>query len=608
MDSSLSPVPGTFDPGALDRSVFEFWAPYATAPTLRVTRGGETHVVDLARSADGWVRAEAFPARPGDRYSVRLTADGPWLPDPRSLSQPDGVDGDSEVIDPTSIAARPWRGRDLRGAVLYELHVGTFTSGEDGRGGTFDSAIERLGELADLGIDAVEVMPIASFPGERGWGYDGVGLYAVHAAYGGPDAFARFIDAAHAHGIAVVLDVVFNHLGPAGNHLPQFGPYLTPAHVTPWGAGINLDQPGSEGVRAFILGAARQWLVEMGVDGLRLDAVHALTDTGERHLLAELSDATAAWSAGLGRPLTLIAESDLNQPATVTPTSGGGLGMTMQWADDIHHAVHAWATGERQGYYCDFGSSTVLERTLTRMFEHTGTFSSFRGSDWGAPVDPDSSAYDGSSFVAFLQNHDQVGNRAAGDRIDRAVSPGVHAAAAALVLLGAATPMLFQGEEWAASSPFTFFTDHDADLGPAVTRGRTEEFALMGWSDPVPDPQARSTFESAILDWHERDEEPHARMLAWYTQLLHLRRSSAGLRDGRLRSVSVEALAEETVLMRRPGFAVLAHRGADAVGLGGVSGEVIARFDDVDDFTGALRAQPFSLLGPGALVIRTDDA
>jgi maltooligosyltrehalose trehalohydrolase len=584
-----------------DRDRYRVWAPAAAAVTLRVD--GAEHPMEAA--AEGWFElAEPAPV-PGARYAFRLDDGELWLPDPRSLSQPDGVHGASEVVDPRALAPAGSRaGRELRGAVLYELHVGTFAPGPDGTGGTLDSAIERLDELVELGVDAVELMPLATFPGDRGWGYDGVGLYAVHAAYGGPEALARFVRAAHDRGLAVVLDVVHNHLGPSGNYLGMFGPYFTAEHETPWGEAVNLDQPGSRQVRDFLLGSARQWLVELGLDGLRLDAVHELKDDSRPHLLAELADAVTAWEAETGRPLTLIAESDRNQPATVSPTAGGGLGMDMQWADDVHHAVHAWVTGERAGYYGDFGDAAVLADVLPGIFRHAGTFSSFRGTVWGAPVDPDSPDYDGHSFVTFLQDHDQVGNRAAGDRIHHGITPGAHAAAIALILLGPGTPMLFQGEEWAASTPFAFFTDHDAELGPLVSAGRAEEFAAMGWAEEVPDPQERGTFARSQLRWQERAEGEHARMLEWYRRLIALRREHPELRSGDLAATGVEVLAEETVLMRRGDLAVLSHRGPGAMRTGEGRSlraeEVLAGFGPLrQDADGAVH-----LDGAGAAVLR----
>ena len=584
-----------------DRDRYRVWAPSARAVRIRID--GVEHPMDAA--GGGWFELADPAPVPGARYAFRLDDAAPWLPDPRSLSQPDGVHGASEVVDPAALApSGRWPGRDLRGAVLYELHVGTFAPGPDGAGGTLDSAIEHLDELVDLGVDAVELMPLATFPGERGWGYDGVGLYAVHAAYGGPAALARFVRAAHDRGLAVVLDVVHNHLGPSGNYLGRFGPYFTAEHETPWGEAVNLDQPGSRQVRDFLLGSARQWLVELGLDGLRLDAVHELKDDSSPHLLAELADAVGAWEEETGRPLALIAESDRNQPSTVTPTAAGGLGMDMQWADDVHHAVHAWITGERTGYYGDFGDTEVLARVLPGIFLHAGTWSSFRGQVWGAPVDPSSPDYDGHSFVTFLQDHDQVGNRAAGDRIHHGIAPGAHAAAIALILLGPGTPMLFQGEEWAASTPFAFFTDHDEELGPLVSAGRVEEFAAMGWAEEVPDPQARATFVGSQLRWQERTEGEHARMLQWYRELIALRRAHAELGAGDLAATGVEVLCEDAVLMRRGELAVLAHRGPDALVL--EAGRVLRASELLAGFGAPGHGEDGTvrLDGPGAAVLR----
>lgn len=585
---------------AVDRGRYALWAPAAAQVEIRLGDAAQP----MTRGEDGWFTLPGVAAEPGTRYAFRIDGDGPWIPDPRSLSQPDGVHGPSEVVDLAALRAEaaPWAGADLRGAVIYELHVGTFTPGPDGRGGTLDSAIERLDDLVALGVDAVELMPVATFPGDRGWGYDGVGLYAVHAAYGGPAALARFVDAAHARGLAVLLDVVYNHLGPAGNYLGMLGPYFTDQHETPWGQAVNLDQEGSREVRAFLRAAARQWLVEFGLDGLRLDAVHELQDDSPLHLLAELSLDTLAWQEDTGRPLTLIAESDRNDPRTVTPVAAGGLGMDMQWADDVHHGVHAWITGEREGYYGDFGSTEVLGRVLPRIFEHAGTYSSFRGQVWGAPVDPASPDYDGHSFVTFLQDHDQVGNRATGDRIHASLTPEQHAAAIALILLGPGTPMLFQGEEWATSAPFAFFTDHDEELGPLVSAGRAEEFAEMGWEGTIPDPQARETFTASMLPWEERGEGEHARILEWYRALIALRRAVPALRSGDLADTSVQALGEETVLLRRGDVTVLSHRGEGPVSLP----EAPARGEELASF-GATTADPKGLPGlngPGVLVVR----
>lgn len=559
-----------------DYSAFRVWAPQSNRVDLVSFDGyrpdsRENRTVEPMRDVgNGWWEADRV-ALAGERYAYSLDG-GPDLPDPRALFQPDGVHAPSEVYDPRSFAwSCEWPGIDVREHVLYELHVGAFAANRSsGQAGTFDSAITRLDALADLGIGAVEVMPVAAFPGERGWGYDGVGLFATHEAYGGPAAFQRFIDAAHSRGIGVILDVVYNHLGPAGNYLGAYGPYFTDSHATPWGPAVNFDADGSGAVREFFVENVRQWLVDFKLDGLRLDAVHALNDTspevGGRHILAEISEAVAQMERETGRSLTLIAESDLNDPAMVSPVSTGrdSRGMDAQWADDIHHALHAWISDDTAGYYCDFGSAEAIKQTLEGVFFHDGIMSTFRGKNWGVPVDRESEHYDARAFVAFLQNHDQVGNRAAGDRIHHSISVEQHCAAAALYLLAPTVPMLFMGEEWAASTPFPFFSDHDAELGPLVTKGRTEEFSRMGWTDPVPDPQARSSFESAFLDWGERDRAANSRVWDFYRACIALRQSEPGLQRPSFDSVAVDVLSPNAVLMRRPGLAVLAAKAGGA--------------------------------------------
>lgn len=451
--------------------------------------------------------------------------DGEPRPDPRSARQPHGVHGPSRTYDAVAFPWTDggWAGRDLIGAVFYELHVGTFTPA-----GTLDAAIAKLGHLAQLGVEAIELMPVASFPGTRGWGYDGVALYAVHESYGGPAALQRFVNAAHDHGVAVCLDVVYNHFGPDGNYTANFGPYLTDKHHTPWGSAINLDDTHADGVRAFLIDNACRWLRDFHIDALRLDAVHALVDDSPQHLLAELSQRVGVLEQELNRPLTLIAESDLNQPSMVLPLARGGYGMDAQWADDVHHALHAWLTGEHFGYYCDFGSADTLAQAFTEVFVHAGSWSTFRGQEWGAPVPADIPR---QRFVTFTQNHDQVGNRGLGDRPDARLEPGVVAGGAALLLLGPFTPLLFQGQEWGTRRPFQFFTDHHRDLGVLVTQGRAEEFTRFGWEEiygpdaEIPDPQATDTFIQSTLDWDELQDSDHAAMLTWYRTLIQLRRS-----------------------------------------------------------------------------------
>ncbi|PVE04023.1 malto-oligosyltrehalose trehalohydrolase [Streptomyces scopuliridis RB72] len=542
---------------------FEVWAPQAQdGIVLQLADGGDDR--DGGNGADGaraglpmerdperagWWTAEA-PAADGTRYGFALDG-GPVLPDPRSRRQPDGPDGPSAVVDQTAYAWHtPWQGRALPGAVLYELHIGTFT-----REGTFDAAAEQLAPLAELGITHVELMPVCPFPGTHGWGYEGVSLWAVHEPYGGPAGLKRFVDAAHRLGLGVVLDVVHNHLGPAGNYLPRFGPYFTDTHHTPWGAAVNLDAPGSDEVRAYLLGSALAWLRDFRLDGLRLDAVHALADQRALTFLEELSTAVDALSAELGRPLFLIAESDLGDPRTTTPRAAGGLGLHAQWNDDFHHALHTALTGESQGYYADFARAPLaaLAKTLTRVFFHDGTYSSFRGRTHGRPVDRTRTP--AHRFLGYAQTHDQIGNRALGDRLSATLSPGLLACAATLVLTGPHTPMLFMGEEWGATTPWQFFTDHpDPVLAEAVRTGRRREFAAHGWAaEDIPDPQDPATRERSCLDRSEAGKEPHARLLAWYRELIALRHTHPDLSDPDLAAVRVAYDEEARWLAYRRG-------------------------------------------------------
>ena len=518
-------------------TTFEVWAPGAGSVELdlsgdrrQMTRGGRA----------GWWQVDVPEAGHGSDYAYRVDGADP-APDPRSRWQPQGVHGPSRVYDSHSYtwSDRGWRGLALPGAVVYEMHVGTFTPG-----GTLASAIDRLDHLVELGIDAVELMPVAAFPGRHGWGYDGVDLYAVHEPYGGPVALQRFVDACHARSLGVVLDVVYNHLGPSGNYLSRFGPYFTEKHSTPWGAAVNLDDLGSYEVRRWIVDNALMWLRDYHVDGLRLDAVHALVDESAIHLLEELAGDVAALSAQVNRPLFLIAESDLNDARLVTPVEAGGLGLTAQWSDDFHHALHALLTGEGQGYYGDFAADPfeAVQRTLTRAYFHDGTWSSFRGRRHGRPVDRHRTA--GYRFLGYLQDHDQVGNRAVGDRISATLPPGLLEVGAALVLTSPFTPMLFMGEEWGARTPWQYFTDHDEvnepELAEAVRQGRRREFAEHGWdAGDVPDPQDPATVERSRLDWTELGREPHAELLAWHRALLALRRRRPELTDPRLERVDV---------------------------------------------------------------------
>ncbi|ROP26620.1 malto-oligosyltrehalose trehalohydrolase [Pseudokineococcus lusitanus] len=561
---------------------FSVWAPDAARVEVLLPAAGaaadDAPRVEAVRAGGGWWSASVADAGHGTDYAFSLDG-GPARPDPRSAWLPQGPDGPSRVFDAAAFAwtDEGWAGVDGRGAVFYELHVGTFTAE-----GTLDAAVGRLDHLVDLGVQVVELLPVAAFPGRWGWGYDGVGLWAVHEPYGGPEALQRFVDACHARGLGVCLDVVYNHLGPAGNYLPEFGPYFTDEHETPWGTAVNLDAPGSREVRAYVVQGALRWLRDFHVDALRLDAVHALVDDSAVHVLAELSLKAAELSDEVGRPLTLVAESDLNDPRTVEPARDGGWGMQAQWADDVHHALHALVTGERQGYYVDFGSVDVLRTTMTGAFLHAGTFSTFRDEVWGRPVDP--TLHRGGSFVAYTSNHDQVGNRATGDRPSATLPGGVLATSAALVLLGPFSPMLFMGEEWGARTPWQFFTDFpDPELAAAVREGRRGEFASHGWdAEDVPDPQDAATRDASVLDWAEPTTGRGAALLDWHRRLLALRAAEGDLRDDVLgRSPSLDLVGDEDagwLVLVRGAFRVVANLGdtAQEVGVqrgGGVEGE-----------------------------------
>ncbi|WP_369069476.1 malto-oligosyltrehalose trehalohydrolase [Kineococcus terrestris] len=550
---------------------FGVWAPQAQQVDV-VVDGGSVAMERSGSPREGWWTAQVDGAGHGTRYAFRLDG-GDERPDPRSGWQPDGVHGASAVVDPATFrwSDGGWAGRDARGAVFYELHVGTFTPE-----GTFAAAAAKLDHLVDLGVDVVEVLPVSSWDGEHNWGYDGVAPYAVHHAYGGPEAFAAFVDACHARGLAVALDCVYNHLGPSGNYLAEFGPYFTDKHETPWGAAVNLDDTGSVEVRRWIVDNALRWFRDFHVDALRLDAVHALVDDSDVHVLAQLADETAALSRELGRPLSLVAESDLNDAVMVTPTERGGFGMTAQWDDDVHHALHAWLTGERQGYYGDFGSPEVLKTTFEEAFFHAGRFSTFRGEVWGKAVDRD--AVRGGAFLGYVQTHDQVGNRATGERIGHLLSEARLAAGAALYLLGPFTPMLFMGEEWNASTPWQFFTSFpDPELGRAVSEGRRSEFGDHGWdAEDVPDPQDPATRERSVLRWDEVGEESHARVLDWYRRLIALRRNEPDLRDDDLRAVRVDVVGNALVLHRGSFRVVVALGGGADVPVGGAPVQVVA--------------------------------
>lgn len=540
------------------RTQFVIWAPKADAIILHVD-GTEYPLEEVLPE---YFAGGPTPT-PGQRYGFSIIPDaasaerhGPF-PDPRSHRQPDGIHGLSEVYRPSDSPVAATAGRGLPGAVIYELHVGTFSPQ-----GTFAGVIDKLDYLHELGITHLELMPINPFGGRRNWGYDGVDWLAVHEGYGGPDGFKALVEAAHERGLGIILDCVFNHFGPDGNYAGAFGPYTHQAGATDWGDVVNLDGADGAEIRRIICDAVAMWLSDYGVDGIRLDAVHALHDASERHILKDLAQLTSRLQAVTGKPLFLIAESDENDPLTTTSLHCGGRGMQGQWLDDAHHAIHSAISGEQQGYYHDFGSLSTLQKALTRGFVHDGDFSTFRGRAHGGQVD--TFAHPGWAFVTYTTTHDQTGNRAAGDRPSMNLTTAQLLTKAALVLGSPFTPMLFQGEEWAARTPFAFFVDHEnPELNRLTREGREREFARMDWDTAtVPPADAEATFTESILDWSEPalDADPHAgartaqrsahpqdhaAVLAAYQQLIALRQSTPALLDPDLRRCAVRIGADD---------------------------------------------------------------
>ncbi len=527
---------------------FRLWAPNAGKVSLQVA--GQKF--PLSKHDGGWWEADVDPARPGMDYAYFLDDEDLALPDPRSPWQPSGVHGPSRLLDhaafPWTDAA--WEAPPLSAAIIYELHIGAFTPE-----GTLDAAQTKLDYLRELGITHVELMPVNAFPGIQGWGYDGVDLFAPHEPYGSPDALKRFVDACHARSLAVLLDVVYNHLGPDGNYLAKFGPYFTAAHHTPWGDAVNLEDAGSHEVRRFFCDNALMWLRDYHFDGLRLDAVHAWTDRSAINFMEQLATEARALQAQTGRSYVVIAESDLNDPRLVTATEAGGYSLDAQWSDDFHHALFTVLTGDRGGYYADFGALADLAKSLREVFVYDGRYSPYRDRIHGRPV----RNLPASSFLGYSQNHDQVGNRAKGDRLSSIVTIGRAKIAAALVLTAPFVPMLFQGEEWAASTPFQFFTNHNPELGKLVSAGRRKEFAAFGWNPAdIPDPQSPATFQRSKLNWDERRQPPHAEMLDWYRRLIALRRSTPDLTDPDLAHVRVRCSEDEQWLVMERGSVTVA--------------------------------------------------
>jgi maltooligosyltrehalose trehalohydrolase len=517
--------------------IFRVWAPEATSVEVELVYAG---AVKIPLQRDGEYFQGLVLAAPGDRYWYWL--DGTVRrPDPSSRSQPDGVHGPSQVIDPVfAWSDSEWRGIALEEYIIYELHVGTFTPQ-----GTFDGVISRLDYLCDLGITAVELMPVAQFPGERNWGYDGVYPFAPQSSYGGPDGLKRLVDACHSRGLAVILDVVYNHLGPEGNYLHSFGPYFTDRYRTPWGDAVNFDGPGSDPVRHYFISNALCWITEVHIDALRLDAIHGICDFSALHILQELTEAVHRQGEALRRRVHVIAESDLNDVRVINSPDSGGYGLDAQWNDDFHHALRALLTGDRSGYYCDFGLFSQLVKSFQEGFVLSGGYSAFKKRRHGSS----SAEILPSQLVVFSQNHDQIGNRLAGERPSEHLSVQQLMLAAATVLLSPYVPLLFMGEEYGESAPFPYFVSHgDAELVESIRQGRKEEFAASAQQGSPPDPQLETTFLSAKVDQEQRHQGDHRVIFDFYRELIRLRRECVPLARLSREDMQIIANEEEQVL------------------------------------------------------------
>ena len=517
---------------------FRVWAPTAQQVEVKLISDSDRYV-EMQPVANGYFEVVVDSVPPGTRYQYRLDSEKE-RPDPASRSQPEGVHGPSEVVDPSFSWQDNWPGLPLAKYVIYELHVGTFTPE-----GTFDAVIPRLPDLKALGVTAIEIMPVAQFPGARNWGYDGVYPFAVQDSYGGAAGLKRLVQAAHQQGLAVVLDVVYNHLGPDGNYLWDYGPYLTDAYRTPWGSAVNFDGAYSDEVRQFFIQNALYFLDQFHVDALRLDAVHAMVDFSTIPFLQELASAVEAERPTLGRLTHLIAESDLNNPRLLHSPKRGGYGLDAQWMDDFHHALHTLLTGENAGYYQDYGSLEDMAKSWREGYVYSGQVSPFRKRRHGAP----SCDIPGDRFVVCSQNHDQIGNRAFGERLGHLVSFDRLKLAAGLVLLSPYIPLLFMGEEYGETAPFLYFVSHeDPDLAKAVSEGRKAEFADFAWEGEIPDPQAEETFRRSTLHWNLREEGEHKALLDFYRELLKLRSTMPALAQLSKKEQEVAVIGDKNVL------------------------------------------------------------
>lgn len=523
-------------------TTWRVWAPRASeVELLLVDREGQHETIGMVSETDGCFSHTRQEVAEGQGYFYRLDG-GRERPDPASRWQPEGIHRHSAVVYPERFRWNDhgWRGVRREDLVMYEVHVGTFTPE-----GTLDSAIRRIPDLKELGITAIELMPLAQFPGARGWGYDGVHPFAVQNSYGGPHALLRFVDACHQAQIGVILDVVYNHLGPEGNYLNEFGPYFCDRYQTPWGRAVNYDDGGCDGVREFVLDNVRHWVRDFHIDGLRLDAVHTIYDFSPRHILREIKVAADEAAEHSGRRALVIAESDLNDVRLLDSTDQGGYALDGQWSDDLHHCIHTVLTGEHRGYYLDFGDPAQLVKALNSTFVYDGQFSRFRNRRHGGPA----GEHPGDCFVVCIQNHDQVGNRARGDRFGTLLSPAQQRLAAGLLLLSPHVPLLFMGEEYGENQPFPFFCSFlDPFLVEAVRNGRRDEFSSFDWAGPPPDPQSEEVFEMARLSWSWPEGTPAAGLRRLYRDLIALRKTHPALHDFQTRHAELHSTSHGPIL------------------------------------------------------------
>jgi len=521
-------------------STFTVWAPFCKKVEIKIVEP-QLNLVPMEKDEKGYWHAEVHGLSDETRYLFRLDEERE-RPDPASHFQPSGVHEASQVVNHSLFkwTDKSWRLFPLEKMIIYEIHVGTFTPQ-----GTFDALLPRLSELNDLGINTIELMPVAQFPGTRNWGYDGVSLFSVQNSYGGPDGLKKFVNACHNQGIAVILDVVYNHLGPEGNYLWDYGPYFTDKYRTPWGMAINFDDAYSNEVRNFYIENALFWFNHYHIDALRLDAVHGISDMSAKPFLQELSESVREFASREKKNIYLIAESDLNDTRIIRPKELGGCGLDAQWCDDFHHCIHTLLTGEQDGYYCDFGSMAALIKSLQEGFVYSGQYSVFRKRNHGNSS-KDRPAH---QFIVFSQNHDQTGNRAFGERLSRLVSFEALKLAAGVVFFSPYIPLLFMGEEYGEDAPFLYFVSHsDPDLVEAVRKGRREEFQTFTWNREPPDPQDERTFRASKLQWEKRKGGRHKILLNFYIYLISLRKKLPSLMKPDKENLDVHAFEQEKVL------------------------------------------------------------